>query len=75
MAARPDSTPLLAKIAKPTLVVVGEHDAISPAEEMRGVAEAIPDARFVQVAGAGHMAPVERPEAVNAALREFVTAF
>lgn len=71
MAARPDSTPLLGSIAKRTLVVVGEHDAISPPAEMRGIAEAIPGARFIEIAGAGHMAPVERPEAVNAALAEF----
>ncbi|TWT96869.1 3-oxoadipate enol-lactonase 2 [Botrimarina colliarenosi] len=71
MAARPDSTPLLASITKPTLVVVGEHDALSPPAEMRQIADAIPSARFVEIAGAGHMAPVERPEAVNAALAEF----
>lgn len=71
MAARPDSTPMLRSIAKPTLVVVGEHDAISPPAEMRQIAEAIPGARFVEVAGAGHMAPVEAPAAVNAALAEF----
>ncbi|QDT70254.1 3-oxoadipate enol-lactonase 2 [Planctomycetes bacterium MalM25] len=72
MAARPDSTPLLSGIAKPTLVVVGEYDAISPPSEMRGVADAIPGARFVEIEGAGHMAPVEKPDAVNAALREFL---
>ncbi|QDV75958.1 alpha/beta fold hydrolase [Botrimarina mediterranea] len=71
MAARPDSTGLLGSIAKPTLVVVGEHDAISPSAEMRGIAAAIPGARFVEVPGVGHMAPVEAPEAVNAALAEF----
>ncbi|MEO0529058.1 MAG: alpha/beta fold hydrolase [Planctomycetota bacterium] len=72
MAARPDSTPMLAEIDKPTLVVAGEHDALTPAAEMRGIAEAIPNARYVEIEGAGHMAPVEKPEAVNAALREFV---
>lgn len=72
MAARPDSTPLLGQIDKPTLVVCGEHDAISPPAEMRGIAEAIPNAQFLEIAGAGHMAPVEKPDAVNAALREFL---
>lgn len=72
MAARPDSTELLPSIAKPTLVVVGEHDAISTAEEMRGVADAIPGAGYALIEGAGHMAPVELPDAVNAALSTFV---
>lgn len=71
MAARPDSTGLLGSIKKPTLVIVGEHDAISPPAEMRQIAEAIPGARFVEIAGAGHMAPVEDPAAVNAALADF----
>lgn len=71
MAARPDSTPLLPRVTAPTLVVVGEEDALSPPAEMRGMAEATPGARYVEVAGAGHMAPVERPEAVNAALADF----
>lgn len=72
MAARPDSTPLLSRIDEPTLVVCGEHDAISPPAEMRGIAHAIPDAQFVEIEGASHMAPVEKPDAVNAALREFL---
>ncbi len=72
MAARPDSTPLLGQIDKPALVVCGEHDAISPPAEMRSLAEAIPGARFVEIEGAGHMAPVERPDAVNVTLRNFL---
>lgn len=74
MAARPDSTPMLPGVAKPTLVLVGESDAISPAAEMQTIADAIPSARFVEVSGAGHMAPVEKPEAVNDALREFAAS-
>jgi len=74
MAARPASTPLLASIDKPTLVVVGEQDAISPPAEMRAMADAIRGARFVEVAGVGHMAPVENAAAVSAALLEFASA-
>ena len=71
MAARPDSTERLASIDLPTLVVCGADDAISPSDEMQTIAEAIPGARFVEIAGAGHMAPVEQPDAVNAALADF----
>lgn len=72
MAARPDSTPWLATISIPTLVLVGADDAISTAGEMKTIAEAIPSARFVVVPDAGHMAPVERPDEVSRALLEFL---
>ena len=55
-----------------TLVVVGEHDAISTAAEMRKIADAIPGARYVEIKGAGHMSPLEMPEPVNAALDSFL---
>jgi pimeloyl-ACP methyl ester carboxylesterase len=69
MAARPDATPLLKSITVPTEVIVGEHDAISPPTEMRGIADAIPRARFVEIIGAGHLAPLEKPDEVNAVMR------
>lgn len=72
MAARADATPLLAQIACPALVVVGSEDAISPPAEMRLLCAAIPGARFVEIAGAGHMTPLEKPAEVNAALLEFL---
>lgn len=72
MAARPDVTGLLGTIDVPTLVVVGEEDAISKAGEMQQIAEAIPGARFVKIDGAGHMSPQEDPTAVNAAIDEFL---
>jgi pimeloyl-ACP methyl ester carboxylesterase len=72
MAGRPDMTAALAEIRVPTLVVVGEHDAISPVEEMRGIAERIPAAEFVVIRGAGHMSPLENPAAFNAALERFL---
>jgi pimeloyl-ACP methyl ester carboxylesterase len=74
MAARPDSTALLPQIRVPTLVVVGEDDAIAPAAEMRGIAAAIPGAEFVVVPDAGHMAPLENPAAFNAALGNFLSS-
>lgn len=74
LAARPDMTGALPGIRTPTLVVCGEHDAISTPEEMRGIADAIPGARFALIEDAGHMCPLEAPGAVNAAIREFLTA-
>jgi len=72
MAGRPDMTASLAEIRVPTLVVVGEHDVISPVEEMRGIAERVPGAEFVVIPGAGHMSPLENPAAYNAALERFL---
>jgi pimeloyl-ACP methyl ester carboxylesterase len=72
LADRPDSTPTLAEIRVPTLIVVGEHDAISTAEEMQGIAAAIPGAEAVVIPNAGHMAPLEQPAAVNRAIRDWM---
>ena len=72
MARRPDMTKSLATIHVPALVVVGEHDAISSVEEMRGIAEQIPDAKLVVIPEAGHMSPLENPAAFNAAIERFL---
>jgi 3-oxoadipate enol-lactonase len=72
LATRPDSRELLGQIEVPTLVIVGEHDVISPPDEMKAIADAIPGAEFLLVEGAGHMAPLEKPEAVNAAIGAFL---
>ena len=74
MAQRADVTGLLPEIDVPTLVVCGQYDAISTVEEMRGIATRIPAARFVEVPGAGHMAPLENPAVVNGAIRSFLNA-
>ena len=69
---RPDAAPLLPEIACPTLVGVGELDLWSPPDQHQPIADAIPDAVMVVFEGAGHMAPMEKPEAVNAALLEWM---
>ena len=73
MAVRPDMTDTLGRITVPTLVLVGENDVITPVEEMRRMAAAIPNARFVVVPDVGHMAPMEAPEVVNRHLCEFLS--
>jgi len=72
MAKRPDATDMLAGINVPTLVVVGEHDGISPPAEMQGIAERIPAAQFALIPSAGHMSPLENPVAFNAVLGRFL---
>jgi len=72
MALRPDMTGRLDQIEMPTLVICGEHDEISPPDEMGAIADAIRGAQFAVIPDAGHMAPMENPEAVNTAIREFL---
>ncbi|MGZ4145307.1 MAG: alpha/beta fold hydrolase, partial [Actinomycetota bacterium] len=56
----------------PVLWLHGEEDALMPIDGARATAEKIPGARFVAVPGGGHVAPMENPEAVNAAITEFL---
>ena len=69
---RLDSTPLLPHIHVPVLVVTGEQDALIPPTESEALADALPSARLVRIAGAGHLPPLERPDEFNAALLSFL---
>jgi 3-oxoadipate enol-lactonase len=74
MAERPDMTARLAEIRCPTLVLVGQEDALTPPADMRTMAAAIPGAKYVEIPAAGHMSPLENPAAVNGAIAEFLAA-
>lgn len=70
---RPDSTELLPTLeGLPTLVVVGAEDVITPPADARAMAKAIPGARLAEIPGAGHLAPLEEPEAFNRQLGSFL---
>ena len=70
MAIRPDTTDLLESVSVPALVLRGTEDKLSSAPVMRGIAEKIPNASYVEIPAAGHIPPLERPEAfANALLR------
>jgi pimeloyl-ACP methyl ester carboxylesterase len=69
---RPDAGPGLPHIAVPTLVVVGDQDAITPPDKARTLAAAIPNARLVTIADAGHLSNLEHPEPFTAAVRGFL---
>ncbi|WP_439575439.1 alpha/beta fold hydrolase [Phreatobacter sp.] len=64
----------LGAIACPTLVLVGDQDAITPPFMAEDMAAAIPGARLVVVPDCGHLSTLERPEAVNAALSGWLAA-
>jgi pimeloyl-ACP methyl ester carboxylesterase len=69
---RPDSTAALAAFTGPVLVVVGAEDELSPPAEAEAMAAVPPNARFVVVPEAGHLANLESPDAFNAALGTFL---
>jgi pimeloyl-ACP methyl ester carboxylesterase len=69
---RPDSRPDLAGITVPTLVVVGDKDALTVPEAAREMATAIPGAHYVEVPTAGHMALAEQPDIVTTAMAEWL---
>ncbi len=72
--ARPDNRPLLAHIRCPTVVVVGQQDALTPPDLAREIAAGIAGARLEIVPDCGHLSTMERPEAVNRELRTWLTA-
>lgn len=69
---RTDSTADLDAISVPTLIVVGEHDALAPPDVARTMHERIPDSRLVVLEGAGHVSSLEAPALFNAALESFL---
>jgi pimeloyl-ACP methyl ester carboxylesterase len=71
---RPDATPVLAATKCPTLVLCGREDAWSVLDVHRDMAARIPNARLAVIEDCGHMATMERPEAVTAALVEWFSA-
>lgn len=69
---RIDSTPTLDTITVPTLVIVGDEDTVTPPSDALVMASGIRGARLVTIPGAGHLAPLEQPAIVNAAIGEFL---
>jgi 3-oxoadipate enol-lactonase len=69
---RPDSLETLPGIDVPVLVVVGEEDTMTPPADAEELAAAIPAARLVRLAGAGHLTPLERPVELNEELLLFL---
>lgn len=69
---RPDAAALLPMISCPSLVLCGADDAWAPLSIHRVMAQLIPHSTLVAVAECGHMATMERPDAVSAALRTWL---
>jgi pimeloyl-ACP methyl ester carboxylesterase len=66
---RPDRTATLAAYSRPALVLMGAHDRLCPRDRHALMARLMPQAADVTIAGAGHLPPLEQPEATAQALR------
>ena len=71
---RADSRPSLPAIACPTLVLVGEGDQLVPLEHSQELADGIAGSKLVVVPVCGHLSTLEQPEAVTAALVDWISA-
>lgn len=69
---RPDATPLLATIHAPTLVVVGAEDTLTPPSLAEDLHRGIAGSQLEVIAGAGHMPNLERPDAFNEVVGDFL---
>ena len=67
-----DQRNALKDIKVPTLVLSGSKDNNAPAPMMAKMATYIPSANYVELEGAGHLANLERPQAFNAVLDQFL---
>ncbi|MGA5197703.1 alpha/beta fold hydrolase [Streptomyces exfoliatus] len=66
----------LRELRLPVAVLVGTADRLTPPVHSRAMAEALPHCTgFVELAGMGHMTPVEAPEAVTAQIRELTLTY
>lgn len=64
----------LGSVAVPTLAIAGEQDVFIPARYSRAIAEAVPRASMVVIAGAGHNVPVEKPQETCAEIERFLAS-
>lgn len=69
---RPDMRPVLPLIKCPTLIACGRQDGFSPPADHEAIAAVISGARLTIIDDSGHFLPVEQPEALNSALRQWM---
>ncbi|MGE0871334.1 MAG: alpha/beta fold hydrolase [Kofleriaceae bacterium] len=63
---------LLSSVAIPALVIVADRDGFTPPERGRAMAATIPHAELLEITGASHTAPIERPDLVGTTIRNFI---
>ena len=60
------------EIKVPTLVLVGDQDLVTPVDLSSELVDLIPDARMRLITGAGHLSNLEKPDAFNAIVGQFI---
>lgn len=75
MALRDDFRDEIKRLTLPVLILSGEADVLSPPTAMKILAESMPDAKYVAISGAGHLAPLENPVETAAEIRGFCQRF
>jgi pimeloyl-ACP methyl ester carboxylesterase len=63
----------LARIKVPVLVLAATEDSLTPSKYATFLANQIPEAELLNIAGAGHFSPLEQPATVSAAISDFVS--
>ena len=71
---RPDSTPDLARISQPTLILVGDEDRLTPRADAEEMQRHLARSRLVVLPGAGHLSSLETPGAFSQALADFLSS-
>jgi pimeloyl-ACP methyl ester carboxylesterase len=71
MAKRPDSTDVLETLDVPSLVLVGEHDKLTPPDVAAKLAVTLKHATSERIEDSGHLPPVEQPEEFRARLERW----
>ncbi|MEP9384376.1 alpha/beta fold hydrolase [Nocardioides cheoyonin] len=64
----------LHEVAAPVLAVAGTHDAATPPELLRALADGVRDGRFVELDGVAHLAPAEAPRAVASLIADHASS-
>ncbi|MCS7054904.1 MAG: alpha/beta hydrolase [Thermoflexales bacterium] len=72
LATRKDMTDWLRRVQAKTLVIAGEKDVISPPSDSEVIAREVDGAKLVVIPGAGHLTPLEQPNAFNEAMYAFL---
>jgi pimeloyl-ACP methyl ester carboxylesterase len=67
-----DAMDQVSQINLPVLVLSAVHDTLTPVKYANWTTANIDGARHVTLDGAGHMSPIEQPEAFNAAVLSFL---
>lgn len=73
MSQRQDFQSKLSQFTLPVLLICGTDDILTPPKEMKRLADGLPNATYVEIEKAGHMAPLEQPTIVNQHIANFLS--